>query len=78
MLGKPLRQCSINILFCSAHFEHCMFNNNGNLIVGAFSTLFIKAEPPILSTDRGNEVKQGSDLIDLRLTWREMENMIFG
>ena len=22
--------------------------------------------------------KQGTDLIDLRLTWREMENMIFG
>ena len=23
-------------------------------------------------------LKQGSDLIDLRLTWREMENLIFG
>ena len=24
------------------------------------------------------EEEQGSDLIDLRLTWREMENLIFG
>ena len=25
-----------------------------------------------------NKIKQGSDLIDLRLTWREMENLIYG
>ena len=35
-------------------------------------------QPTATKTESAKNKEQGSDLIDLRLTWREMENFIFG
>ena len=41
MLNKPLKQCHINIMFCSNHFERGMFAN------GSMDTLVSNAVPTI-------------------------------
>ena len=41
MLNKPLKQCHINIMFCSNHFERGMFAN------GSMNTLVSNAVPTI-------------------------------
>ena len=45
MLNKPLKQCHINIMFCSDHFERRMFAN------GSMNTLVSNAVPTIFKGD---------------------------
>ena len=42
MLNKPLKQCHINIMFCSNHFERGMFANGSKdtLVSNAVPTIF--------------------------------------
>ena len=55
MLNKPLKQCHINIMFCSDHFERRMFAN------GSMNTLVSNAVPTIFKGDVNLANKEHDD-----------------
>ena len=58
MLNKPLKQCHVNVLFCSDHFERRMFANSfmNTLVSDAVPTIF-EGDVNLASEEHDNDKK---------------------